>query len=431
MSLDERLRTVLADALTEVRTRLETEFAASLTDARAEFEREKAAALTAADEAAAAALAETRTRLQGELQAAFEADKTALAAAHEQLLAQAADAARLELTRVTETSTADLERLRAEAEAAQARLRADADATVEALRAELREAQAAALQSREASDSQVTTLQSAHEAELAQAREEVSRLREQVEALSRERDDALAGHDSLRVEGESVAARLREEGEATIARLRDEFEARAAEAREAAEAALAAARTEVQTAASLHSHAIDAHQTGALRLLEAIRALDGASSLTEVLDALTTGAAGEAGRAAMLVVKGERLVGWRTVGFGAFDQDARGIETSTGDVGALAAAVNTGRPAVVGTGSVLAAPGFAEAPADRPGLAVPLLVGGKAVAVVYADPGAESPAAGWTSPVEVLVRHAARCLEGLAVQRATARPAPARVGAPA
>ena len=120
------------------------------------------------------------------------------------------------------------------------------------------------------------------------------------------------------------------------------------------------------------------------------------------------------------------------IGFGAWDAEARTLESSTGDVGALAAAVNTGRPAVVGTGSVLAAPAFAEAPADRPGLAVPLLVGGKPVAVVYADPGAEPAPVGWTSPVEVLVRHAARCLEGLAVQRATAtRPSPARVGAPA
>jgi hypothetical protein len=121
----------------------------------------------------------------------------------------------------------------------------------------------------------------------------------------------------------------------------------------------------------------------------------------------------------MLVVKGERLIGWHALGFGARGPGARAIEQSTSDVGALAAAVNTGRPAVTGTGSVLAAPRSATR-RDRAGLAVPLLVAGRPVAVLYADQGTAAPATGWTSPVEVLVRHAARCLEGLAVQRATA-----------
>ena len=182
----------------------------------------------------------------------------------------------------------------------------------------------------------------------------------------------------------------------------------------------ASLRAEAQEAAVLHSHAVDAHQASGLRMLDSVRALDGATSLPEVLDALATGASKEAGRAAMLVVKGDRLIGWRTIGFGALDHEPRAIESSTSDVGALAAAVNTGRPAVTGTGSVLAAPSFSDAPADRPGLAVPLLVAGRPVAVLYADQASASATASWTSPVEVLVRHAARCLEGLAVQRATA-----------
>ncbi|MEP7117441.1 MAG: hypothetical protein ABI880_07660, partial [Acidobacteriota bacterium] len=85
------------------------------------------------------------------------------------------------------------------------------------------------------------------------------------------------------------------------------------------------------------------------------------------------------------------------------------------------------------SGSVLAAPPFSQLPPDRPGLAVPLLVGGRPVAVLYADPGASAPLSpGWTSPVEVLVRHAGRCLEAIAVQRgAHAKVAAARVGTPA
>lgn len=413
MSLDERFRTALAEAMTEVRSRLEAEFAATLTDVRADADREKTAALAAADESAAAAVADARSRLQAELQQAFDTEKASLAASHEQLLAQALDAARLEATRLAETAAADAERLRSEADAATARARADAEATIEAIRAELRDAQATALRQREEHEAELARLRADGETQLAQLRDENAR-------LTAQRDEAQASSGDARAEVNAVTARLRAE-----------FEALTLQAHQAAEAALASARSDAQTAASLHSQAVDAHQSGALRLLEAIRALDTATSLTETLDALTHGAAKEAGRAAMLVVKGERLVGWRTVGFGMFDHDARVIETSTADTSALAAAVNTGRPAVVGAGSVLAAPGFSEAPADRPGLAVPLLVAGKPVAVVYADPGEQSAPVGWTSPVEVLVRHAARCLEGLAVHRAAASRPAARVGAPA
>ncbi len=99
----------------------------------------------------------------------------------------------------------------------------------------------------------------------------------------------------------------------------------------------------------------------------------------------------------------------------------------------LAAAVNTGRPALVGSGPTLAAPAFSQLPPNRPGVAVPLLVAGRPVAVLYADTGTTAPlSSAWTSPVEVLVRHAGRCLEGMAVSRgANARASSARAGAPA
>ena len=55
------------------------------------------------------------------------------------------------------------------------------------------------------------------------------------------------------------------------------------------------------------------------RLLDGVKALDEATSLSEALDALTTATAAEAGRAAMLVVKGDRILGWRTTGHGELD----------------------------------------------------------------------------------------------------------------
>lgn len=364
MSLEDRFRQTLADAISDVKIRLETEFAAAVADVKADADRERAAAL-----------AESRQALQSELQSVFEAEKAALVSSHESLLAQAADAARLEATRLADSAAAD------------------AAATVEAIRTELRDAQSAAMAQREASE----------------------------QALAR-----------LREEHDAALATLQAEHDASAARMREEFDAAASHARQLADTALASLRAEAQEAATLHSHAVDAHETGALRLLESVRTLDGSTSLSEVLDALAIGASREAGRAAMLVVKGDRMIGWRTIGFGPLDQEPRAIESSTADVDALAAAVNTGRPAVVGSGSVLTAPTFSDAPADRPGLAVPLLVAGRPVAVLYADPGTAAGSTGWTSPVEVLVRHAARCLEGLAVQRATAgKAAGARVGAPA
>src|SRR5207247_10830452 len=54
-------------------------------------------------------------------------------------------------------------------------------------------------------------------------------------------------------------------------------------------------------------------QTG--RLAEGIRAMTAARSLSEVLDTLVNGAAQEAARAGVLLVRGDRFHGWRSLGF--------------------------------------------------------------------------------------------------------------------
>lgn len=427
MSLEDRFRHAFDSALAEVRTRLASELTTTLTDVRAEWDRDKAAALAAVDEAKVAelaaadaaksealaaadaakaealaaaeeaklaAVAEAKGSLESELLMAFQSEKDALATSHQTLLSQVRDAADSDVERLR----ADAERLKAEAEAEATRLRDEAAAEVAALRNDLEMAQAEALRERE-------ELQAA----LAQAKEQAT----------------------------TEVAQARQEGEIALAAIREEhgvaLTAAGSAMREEHDAVLAATRTEALEVAAAHSRVLEAQLTGAIRLLESVRALDGASSLTEVLDALAFSAAKEAGRSAMLVVKGDRLIGWRTSGFGDLDQEPRSIEASAADVGALAAAVNTGRPAVVGSGSALAAPAFSQLPADRPGLAVPLLVAGRPVAVLYADTGdAGALSSAWTSPVEVLVRHAGRCLEAMAVARgAQAKAASARVGTPA
>ena len=98
----------------------------------------------------------------------------------------------------------------------------------------------------------------------------------------------------------------------------------------------------------------------------------------------------------------------------------------------LAAAVHSAHLAVTGHGSESAAPAFAQLAPEQVGIAVPLVVGGRAVAVVYADAGAQDPLPAWQATVEVLVRHAGRCLEAMTVQRAAlARSSSVRVGMPA
>jgi hypothetical protein len=86
--------------------------------------------------------------------------------------------------------------------------------------------------------------------------------------------------------------------------------------------------------------------------------------------------------------------------------------------------------------SAAVGPGFETLPQDRMGLAVPVIVGGRVVAVVYADAvtldGHERHVpSSWPELIEVLARHAGRCLEGLTTQKTTPRIAqPAGSAAP-
>jgi hypothetical protein len=167
------------------------------------------------------------------------------------------------------------------------------------------------------------------------------------------------------------------------------------------------------------------------RLLESIRGLDGATSLSEVLDALGLAAGREASRAAVLVLRNDRLLGWKLAGFGPRDTQPKLIDLSLPDAGVAGLAVGSARPVTTrDTQSAADGPGFAHLPDDRMGLAVPVIVGGRVVAVVYADgvthDGREQVVpSSWPEVIEILARHAARCLEALTVQKAaTQAPSP-------
>jgi hypothetical protein len=169
------------------------------------------------------------------------------------------------------------------------------------------------------------------------------------------------------------------------------------------------------------------------RLADGIRAIASARSLSEVLDALVTCAGLEASRAGVLLVHGDRFRGWRFIGFGdAFDcTDA--IEISRRDAGVIAQAVDSVAVSIGGLEGHPPAPTFAQLPARRSCIALPLAIAGQTVAVLYADaggvghpeagtPGSEpNPEPGTlnTEALDVLTRYAARTLEAFtAIQAA-------------
>lgn len=165
----------------------------------------------------------------------------------------------------------------------------------------------------------------------------------------------------------------------------------------------------------------EAEMAAVAQLLESVRTLDAATTLTEVLDGLAQTTARETERAAVFVVRNERLVGWRVIGFGAHDAQPREIEIGLDEINVLTAAVAVAHSVTTRQANAHS-PAFASLARERMGLAVPVNVGGRAVAVVYADSAAlhahdhQSPS-GWPEVVEVLARHAARCLEALTVQK--------------
>jgi hypothetical protein len=148
------------------------------------------------------------------------------------------------------------------------------------------------------------------------------------------------------------------------------------------------------------------------RLVDSVRAIDGARSLSEVLDTVAACAGRETPRAAVLLAREARLRGWRFIGFDR-SVDAASFETSLADAAVIAAAITTN---AASTDREL--PAFAR-PGDGECFALPLEVGGAAVAVLYADGFDEAArASGVVQRLEALGRHGSRSLEALTALKA-------------
>jgi hypothetical protein len=155
-------------------------------------------------------------------------------------------------------------------------------------------------------------------------------------------------------------------------------------------------------------------------VVRGIDALDAASSLGDVLERLAQAAAAHAERTAIFVVRNGVLREWRRVGFASSAGPRSEVRLDA--AGFLAEAVEHGKPARA-AGRPL--PPFAGED-DREAVAIPVMVGGQVVAVLYCDC---APRAGdanaWTVVVELLARYASRVLETMTVQQATGlRPLP-------
>jgi hypothetical protein len=266
------------------------------------------------------------------------------------------------------------------------------------------------------------------QAESAERLREAERVRSELEERLAGSDAAIA--DAVRAAVDAERARLTAEAQEQRRLLQDERTAAIAEAEARAIAATKASIDEARAGER------EAEMAGFARLVESVRGLDGATSLSEVLDALALAAAKETARAAVVVVKGEHVVGWRLSGFGTRDTQPKSVDLPIAEAGVIGVAATSSRAATTQSGQA-DGPGFDHLPEDRMGLAMPVLVGGRVVAVVYADGvnGGDSDRTvptPWPEAIEILARHAGRCLEALTVQKVAvpgpARPVPGAVG---
>jgi chemotaxis protein histidine kinase CheA len=390
-------------AVAALRTQLEHERDAKLTDLRAQIERERDETvarrqdeLVREHEAALVALREEAARERAAQQREHEGALDAVRTAAEVVAASALTVA-----------LADAEHAKHDVEARMAALELDLDQArreADEARRAAGEAQRAAGEAQHADEQARLHLEQARQ-DADGAKREADSARQEADQARRDADQTQAELDQVRAEASSVRQAHRDE----------------ADARRVAEDGRVAAEREIQLA-----HAADRQQELACtdRILAAFRRLDDARSLTDVLSILADQAETEIGRAALLLVIGSRLRGWEWRGVTGSDA---AIDVPVDPDTVFGRAIASGLPASTSDaplgsdGDPLAA--RLAMPPGRVGLAVPISVGGRAVAILYADDaGDRTPIvpSNWPELAEILARHAGRCLELLTVSRASA-----------
>ena len=401
---DHDFRTVV-DALC---ARFQADLQAQATElaSRQTVEREKLAQET--ESHWAQRLDNVREEWNGRLQAGL-ADAAADA---ERRLAAEAERARLEVEALTASAAEATERHKKELDAVreewQGRMQAGiADVTADADRRVIAETDRIRREAEEAAAASVARLREELEQATSQA---TGRLREEMDqalAAERERADVDLQGERSRVhalisERDHIASDLEAEHlkTQTLSLALEEAQAAATRERESARAAMAATETRHQQQGSekdaqavIEARAAErqAQLAAFERMLASVRAIGSARSLSDTLNALVDAAGAIAPRAALFITSpasdaasaGMHLQGWKAVGFaGDGFAKLRIATTDAAAAGCLGPAVTEGRPVATMSSP---APSFANLPAQRAGLAVPIAVGGTSVAVLYAD----------------------------------------------
>lgn len=148
-------------------------------------------------------------------------------------------------------------------------------------------------------------------------------------------------------------------------------------------------------------------------LLKSLRTIDEAESVSHTLAAMVHAAASEAPRTGLFMLNGGHLDEWAVAGVAPLTQDAMRIDDpASGVIGVAARERTTARSTSDG------APAGASLPHGRNGIAIPLLLDGEPVGVLYGDDGqGEKAANAWPDVIDIVARHGAARLGYLTALR--------------
>jgi chemotaxis protein histidine kinase CheA len=445
---EDQLRTVI-DGL---RTRIQAELDAQLDAVTRNYEQTLEQTRRAADEEAEqrstaraeAVRAEWAARLQAEVAAARSEVERTMVAESMRMRVEVEQAAAESAANVRRAAEADAEqRWAAKIEAQRAEWAARLESEIAAARSEVErmmvaesmrirvEAEQAAAES--ASHARRETEQALLlERERGQGDLETERDRARAE-LEGERRRAQAELEAQRTLGEAQVEEERKRAQADVEAQRKLGEAQVEEERKRAQAELEAERRRAQAELAAGQHRAEGEITRARAafdverertsgliedarrsatpaintsgLLEAVRAIDDAVSVSDVLAASLRGAALEAPRAALFIVNGAELHEWPVPGVPSVH--AGRIKVDAPEAGLLGDALRLQEVVTTDDNGGPPAPAFASLPSGRIALAVPFVLAGQPVAVLYADEGPSGEAAAaWQDVVQILGRHA-------------------------
>ena len=251
--------------------------------------------------------------------------------------------------------------------------------------------------------------------ELARVRAEAAEILDAELARTQAASAELAAADIARARAEAAEIVQME-----VARAR--AEAARVIGNEVRQARVEVARTFDADLATIRAEERHAGFAGLEQLSLNVRRLDQAASLSDVLDELAGAISEQTGRAAVLLVEGSQVRVWRMVGFETVPSEAEQPDALPANQGVVGQAIQSGESAVAQPGTADNRSGlpFARLPPHRVAVAVPVRVGGRIVAVAYADDAGEGRSAVpavWPEVIEVLVWHASKCLEALTAMR--------------